>query len=106
MVAYRTLFDYVDFSPHPDILTVDFNNPNSSYTIGFYKMPEEYNASSEKDDIYTFTDRHGYSIIGSDEINVFILNPHDSSDIVTISREELSKFKCSILRCEFPEEMA
>lgn len=106
MVAYRTLFDDVDFSSHPDILTVDFNNPNNSYTIDFYKIPEEYNASSEKDDIYTFTDRHEYSIIGSDETNVFILNPHDSSDIVTISREELSKFGCGILCCEFPEEMA
>ena len=34
---------------------------------------------------------HAYSIVGSDEENVYLVNPHDTSKTYTVSRKALAE---------------
>lgn len=78
-------------------LTEDFNKANTFYTFALTGNGSiTGSAHSQKESKYTFIPRHEYSIIGSDEKNVYLLNPWDSSDKITISREELNDMGVSI----------
>ncbi len=94
---WQTLFgDNLDKSLEPvDVLKEDFNTPNKLYTISL-SGSDDINvtgiatSNSQKD--YSFNTRHSYSIIGSDKENIYLLNPWDSSDKITISRENVKKY--------------
>ena len=80
-----------------DPKTEDFNNPNRVYAMclkedGFSSVI----AKSEKEDRYFFIERHAYSILGSDDKNIYLSNPWDSADKITISRDEFAKLGCNI----------
>lgn len=44
--------------------------------------------------------RHTYAIKGSDEQNVYLVNPHDTSKIITVPREEYKKFFKFVEKCK------
>ena len=60
-------------------------------------------ASSEKEKEYTITARHAYSIVGSDDKNIYLLNPWDSADKITISRENFNKLGARIQVYDFSD---
>lgn len=75
-----------------DPLKEDFNNSKRLYTFSLSGSNSRRSisgvASSDKDKNYEIISRHAYSIIGSDEKNIYFSNPWDSSEKVTISRDD------------------
>jgi len=88
----------------PDIAKEDFNYPNRAYTFSLCGKDNIYGmAKSEKDPNYRIISRHEYSIIGSDQKNVYALNPWDSDDVITISRADLAQMNVNIEQYEIPQ---
>ena len=90
---------------NPD--TEDFNNPQRAYAFAINGENKITGlASSEKDPDYTLHTYHTYSIIGSDDENIYFLNPWDSSDKITISRENFKKLDTTsrMYMYELPED--
>lgn len=92
-ILWNTLFgDNYKMRPNIDPLKEDFNNPKRLY--GFSLSGSNDNrtvlgvASSNKSKNYEIISRHAYSIIGSDEKNIYFSNPWDSSEKITISRAD------------------
>lgn len=77
----------------------DFNNPNRVYEMHL-NQPEKFTVSglakSEKEENYSIISRHAYSIIGSDKDNIYLLNPWDSTDKITITRKNFEKLNANI----------
>ena len=104
---WRTLFgdNYNLYDIKIDPSTEDFNNPDRVYEMSLRgnKGDDVYGlAKSEKNEIYTIIARHAYSIIGSDENNIYLLNPWDSADKITITRENFKKLNAHIEKYEIP----
>ena len=88
-----------------DIAKEDFNNPNRSYAFCLTGTDNIYDvAKSEKDPNCVILAQHEYSIIGSDRQNVFVLNPWDSSDVITISRAALANMGVFLEQFEIPRD--
>ena len=106
---WRTLFgdnyDLYDIKIEPS--TEDFNNPDRVYEMHL-NGSERYDVSglakSEKEEDYRIISRHAYSIIGSDENNIYLLNPWDSEDKITITRENFKKLNAGIEFYELPKQ--
>lgn len=84
----------------PNPLTTDFNNQSVLYNISFggkerIEIPDVA-VCKDNPKLSTLHTRHAYSIIGSDKENVYIVNPWDSSAIITIKRTDLAKIKTRI----------
>ncbi len=106
---WRTLFgdNYDLFDIKIDPLTEDFNNPDRVYEMSLNGSKEDdvYGlAKSEKEENYTIIARHAYSIIGSDDKNIYLLNPWDSEDKITITRENFKKLNAGIEIYELPKK--
>ena len=104
---WRTLFgdNYDLFDIKIDPLTEDFNNPDRVYEMSLRgaKGDDAHGvAKSEKAENYTIIAHHAYSIIGSDEENIYLLNPWDSEDKITITRENFKKLNAGIEIYELP----
>ncbi|MGN0031012.1 MAG: hypothetical protein ACI37Q_03560 [Candidatus Gastranaerophilaceae bacterium] len=106
---WRTLFgdnnDLYDIKIEPS--TEDFNNPDRVYEMSLIgsKGDDVYGlAKSEKEENYRIISRHAYSIIGSDENNIYLLNPWDSEDKITITRENFKKLNAHIEFYELPKQ--
>lgn len=104
---WRTLFgeNYKLYDIKIDPSTEDFNNPDRVYEMSLRgnKGDDVYGlAKSEKNENYTIIARHAYSIIGSDENNIYLLNPWDSADKITITRENFKKLNAHIEKYEIP----
>lgn len=88
---------------HPDIAKEDFNNPNRIYAFSLNGRENIYGmAKSKKNPSCEIVARHAYSIIGSDSKNVYVLNPWDSDDVITISRDDFAKMGVYIAQYEIP----
>ena len=88
-------YDYIGVNI--DAETEDFNNPKRVYSMSLKGTDNIYGlAQSEKNNDYSIVTRHAYSIIGSDDKNIYMLNPWDSSDKITISRENFKKLDANI----------
>lgn len=90
---------------HVDPKDEDFNNPNRVYEMHLKaadKISINGLAKSEKEDNYSIISRHAYSIIGSDKNNIYLLNPWDSTDKITITRENFEKLGAGIECYEYP----
>ena len=87
-----------------DPKTEDFNNPKRVYSMFLIKDDASVIAKSEKESNYLFVNRHAYSIIGSDESNIYLINPWDSSDKITVSRDDFVKLSPDIESYEIPVE--
>lgn len=106
---WRTMFgnNYDLFNIKVDSSTEDFNNPNRVYEMslnGVERRAVNGLAKSEKDENYSIISRHAYSIIGSDEKNIYLLNPWDSADKITITREDFKKLDANIEFYEIPKK--
>ena len=105
---WRTLFGYNPnlFDIKIDSSTEDFNNPERVYSMSL-KAREFISisnlAKSEKQENYEIISRHAYSIIGSDDENIYLLNPWDSEDKITITRENFKKLDARIELYEIPK---
>ena len=105
---WRTLFGYNPnlFDIKIDSSTEDFNNPERVYSMSL-KAGEFISisnlAKSEKQENYEIISRHAYSIIGSDDENIYLLNPWDSEDKITITRENFKKLDARIELYEIPK---
>ena len=103
-IAWKNLFGAGNLDiqiQQPDILKEDFNKPDRLYALSLNGKEDVYGmATSQKDKNYRIVARHAYSIIGSDKENVYLLNPWDSSDKITVSRENLKKIGVNIEQYE------
>ena len=88
-----------------DPLKEDFNNSKRLYTFSLSGSDSRRSilgvASSDKDKNYKIISRHAYSIIGSDEKNIYFSNPWDSSEKVTISRADFKNIGYNLELYEF-----
>ena len=94
------------FNIEVDPAKEDFNKPDRVYEVSFGGDAQETFsglASSEKKKNCELHSRHAYSIIGSDEKNIYLLNPWDSKDKITISREDFQKLPTDIEFYEIPK---
>ena len=105
-ILWNTLFgDNYKMRPNIDPLKEDFNNPKRLY--GFSLSGSDDNrtvlgvASSKKSKNYEIISRHAYSIIGSDEKNIYFSNPWDSSEKITISRADFKNIGYNLEVYEF-----
>ncbi len=90
-------------SEQPDIAKEDFNKPDRVYSFALNGKDNIYGmAKSKKNPSCEIVARHAYSIIGSDSKNVYVLNPWDSDDVITISREDFAKMGVYIRQYEIP----
>lgn len=103
---WNTLFgDNYKMRPNIDPLKEDFNNPKRLY--GFSLSGSDDNrtvlgvASSNKSKDYAIISRHAYSIIGSDENNIYFSNPWDSSEKITIPRADFKNIGYNLYMYEF-----
>lgn len=106
---WRTLFgnNYDLFNIKVDALTEDFNKSDRVYEMSLKGVElRSLNglAKSEKEENYSIISRHAYSIIGSDEKNIYLLNPWDSADKITITREDFKKLDAHIEFYEIPKK--
>lgn len=91
-----------------DVENIDYNDELTAYTFSL-KGREELSGlamDSNTNDV-TIIPNHAYSIIGSDTENIYILNPWDSSNTITISRENYAKLGACVESCRLlsPEEI-
>ncbi len=106
---WRALFGYNPnlFDIKIDSSKEDFSNPKRVYSMSL-KTGELINipniAKSEKQENYEIISRHAYSIIGSDDENIYLLNPWDSEDKITITRENFKKLNAKIDFYEIPQK--
>ena len=105
-ILWNTLFgNNYKMRPNIDPLKEDFNNPKRLY--GFSLSGSDDNrtvlgvASSKKSKNYEIISRHAYSIIGSDEKNIYFSNPWDSSEKITISRADFKNIGYNLEIYEF-----
>lgn len=105
-ILWNTLFgNNYKMRPNIDPLKEDFNNPKRLY--GFSLSGSDDNrtvlgvASSKKSKNYEIISRHAYSIIGSDEKNIYFSNPWDSSEKITISRADFKNIGYNLEVYEF-----
>lgn len=105
-ILWNTLFgDNYKMRPNIDPLKEDFNNPKRLY--GFSLSGSDDNrtvlgvASSNKSKNYEIISRHAYSIIGSDEKNIYFSNPWDSSEKITIPRADFKNIGYNLDIYEF-----
>lgn len=85
-------------------LTENFNSKDKLYGMSLSGEDDcRGMASSEKEKEYTITARHAYSIVGSDDKNIYLLNPWDSADKITISRENFNKLGARIQVYDFSD---
>lgn len=108
-VLWNTLFGCNNniLSVNIDPLAEDFNNPDRAYEMSL-NVPERTTVSglakSKKNGDCDIHSRHAYSIIGSDDENIYMLNPWDSADKITISRENFKKLGAIISAYEIPHK--
>lgn len=88
-----------------DPLKEDFNNPRRLYGFSLSGSDDKRTvlgvASSNKSKDYEIISRHAYSIIGSDEKNIYFSNPWDSSEKITISRADFKNIGYNLDIYEF-----
>lgn len=94
---YSLLFEGGSPIVNVDVMATDFSDENSVYVfsldehgIGF-EGTTEYYAYNENGEKVVLHNRHGYSIVGSDDENVYITNPWDPTEVLTISRVEFEQ---------------
>lgn len=104
---YFTLFgtDNYDFnSDEIDPAKEDFSNPQKAYSFALKgDSPMELFAKNSKNKDVSIERRHAYAIVGSDDKNVYIVNPWDSSDTLTMTREDFKKLNIRIDSCNIPK---
>lgn len=84
-LPYRIQFD--------DDMIDGFNNSSKVITVASHDKGETYACSQpETGAEITLLEAHAYAVIGSDENNVFLINPYDSSTTMTVSREDFKRF--------------
>ena len=69
-----------------------FNDTSKIITVSSHDKGDEYSFSGKDDEKVTLYGNHAYAIKGSDENNVYLINPWDSSKVLTVPREEFKKF--------------
>lgn len=81
-----------------DLMTEDFNSKDKIYNISIaapmgmeLDLPKLLTQDGES--INMLTD-HAYSVVGSDEDNIYLVNPHDTSKTYIVSREMLKQHGC------------
>lgn len=100
---FENLFGY---SPNVTVgqtnpLTEDFNKNNTFYTFALSGNDSvSVAARSKNKDNYKIIPQHEYSIIGSDEQNIYLLNPWDSSDKIIMSRKDFNSMGAYITSYE------
>ncbi len=75
----------------------DFNDERTAFVMslsGKEEIPDIAKDSNDED--IALIPNHAYSIVGSDDNNVYLLNPWDSSNILTVSRENFNKLGINI----------
>ena len=98
---WNTLFDNGEPDLVRDPLKENFNAPNKTYTMSLMGDEDIYGlARSEKEENCTIHKRHAYSIVGSDEKNIYLLNPWDSDNKITIARADFKKLGAYIVSYE------
>lgn len=105
-ILWNTLFgDNYKMRPNIDPLKEDFNNPKRLYAFSLSGSDDNRTvlgvASSKKSKNYEIISRHAYSIIGSDEKNIYFSNPWDSSEKITISRADFKNIGYNLEVYEF-----
>ena len=80
-----------------------FNDKNKIFSTGFTKIPfAQISDDGTKKDILSIA--HAYSIIGSDEKHVYIINPHDSSKTIKITRELFLANVENVVSADIPQK--
>lgn len=105
-ILWNTLFgNNYKMRPNIDPLKEDFNNPKRLYAFSLSGSDDNRTvlgvASSKKSKNYEIISRHAYSIIGSDEKNIYFSNPWDSSEKITISRADFKNIGYNLEVYEF-----
>lgn len=105
-ILWNTLFgDNYKMRPKIDPLKEDFNNPKRLYGFSLAGRDDKRTvlgvAFSNKSKNYEIISRHAYSIVGSDEKNIYFSNPWDSSEKITISRVDFKNIGYNLDIYEF-----
>ena len=74
----------------------NFNKENHIAVVGaYFKDDRTFSSPDGNGDVTLHTD-HAYAVKGSDEKNVYLINPWDTSKIITVPRETFKEFFNSI----------
>lgn len=81
-----------------DNLINNFNIPNAVITVSSHNnescqasIMNKENSNIDLSDV-DLIHRHAYSVKGSDENNVYLINPHNSAETLVVSREDFKRF--------------
>ena len=81
------------FKEIDDSLINEFNNSNKAIIVASMYRGETYSfSSSTSDNETTLYADHSYAVKGSDAENVYLINPWDANNIITVPREDFKKF--------------
>ena len=82
---------------NPKLEKFDFNDPNKVFALGIEgEINTPYKAFDEKNNLVELHINHVYSIKGEDEKFIYLINPHDSSKTIKISKEEVANMNIRI----------
>ena len=82
---------------NPKLEKFDFNDPNKVFALGIEgEINTPYKAFDEKNNLVELHINHAYSIKGEDEKFIYLINPHDSSKTIKISKEEVANMNIRI----------
>ena len=94
---YNALFgtpSYKDSLCSDDIdpLLEDFSRQDRVYSLSHNLGEDMENVlKNSKGEYVSFVDNHAYSVLGSNKDEVYLVNPWDSSDILTMSRQDFNR---------------
>ena len=78
-----------------------FNDKSKVFSVGFNKIElQQITDDSNQKDIITIG--HVYAIKGSDDKHVYIINPHDSSKTIKITRELFLANAANVVSADVP----
>ena len=106
--AYEVLFgNSVRVDEYKSTMAKDINKPNRIYSCGFSSMMiEDYNlligafTNSKGEKVNAITE-HAYAVIKTDSKYVYLVNPHDSSDVLKCTHETMERLHPSLGYVEF-----
>lgn len=89
--AYEILFGNGYYNENPDIMHEDYNNENQVYSLSFGNNPniQATVLGSTEHPGKDLISRHAYALNGSDEKYIYLINPHNSAELLQVERELL-----------------
>ena len=87
---------------------IDFNNPDKLFSISTSSTTDELKATvvnqGNSNKNVSFISRHAYAVLKREGEYLYLINPHNSSEVIKIKQEDLQKLNPTICSCNIDDK--